>query len=71
MLILLQESTLAKIVIATDSFKGTLSANEACEIIAKAIAECAPAAQLVIKPDATRTRNLRIENTPFFWPRFL
>ncbi len=41
-----------KVVIATDSFKGTLTANEACEIIAKAICESAPDAQLVIKPMA-------------------
>jgi glycerate kinase len=41
-----------KIVIATDSFKGTLKAYEACEIIAKAIAEIKPDAQLVIKPMA-------------------
>ena len=41
-----------KIVIATDSFKGTLKAYEACEIIAKAIAEVRPDAQLVIKPMA-------------------
>ncbi len=41
-----------KIVIAMDSFKGTLDACEACEIIAKSIAECAPSAQLVIKPMA-------------------
>lgn len=41
-----------KVVIATDSFKGTLKAYEACEIIAKAIAEITPDAQLVIKPMA-------------------
>ncbi len=41
-----------KVVIATDSFKGTLTANEACEIIAKAICESAPEVQLVIKPMA-------------------
>jgi glycerate kinase len=41
-----------KVVIATDSFKGTLKAYEACEIIAKAIAEIMPDAQLVIKPMA-------------------
>ena len=41
-----------KAVIATDSFKGTLKAYEACEIIAKAISETAPDAQLVIKPMA-------------------
>jgi glycerate kinase len=41
-----------KIVIAMDSFKGTLKAHEACEIIANAIGEYAPEAQLVIKPMA-------------------
>lgn len=41
-----------KVVIATDSFKGTLKAYEACEIIAKAIAEITPDAQLVLKPMA-------------------
>ena len=46
------ELSFMKVVIATDSFKGTLTANEACEIIAKAISESAPAAQLVIKPMA-------------------
>jgi glycerate kinase len=41
-----------KVVIATDSFKGTLTAEQACEIIAKAIYECVPDIQLVIKPMA-------------------
>jgi glycerate kinase len=51
-----------KIVVAMDSFKGTLSANEACEIVARAIGECVPArrsvseggpsAEIVIKPMA-------------------
>jgi glycerate kinase len=41
-----------KIIIAMDSFKGTLTAPEACEIIAEAIAESIPAAQLVVKPMA-------------------
>jgi len=41
-----------KIVIATDSFKGTLRADEACEIIAGAIRESAPNVQLVLKPMA-------------------
>jgi len=41
-----------KVVIATDSFKGTLTAYEACEIIAKAISESVPEVQLVIKPMA-------------------
>jgi len=41
-----------KIVIAMDSFKGTLTACQACEIVAKAIADCLPDAHLVIKPMA-------------------
>jgi glycerate kinase len=41
-----------KIIIATDSFKGTLKSYEACQIIAESIAECLPGADLVIKPMA-------------------
>ena len=41
-----------KIIIAMDSFKGTLTAPEACEIIADAVAETIPDAHLVIKPMA-------------------
>jgi glycerate kinase len=41
-----------KIVIATDSFKGTLKSYEACQIIADSIAESLPDANLVIKPMA-------------------
>jgi glycerate kinase len=41
-----------KVVIATDSFKGTLTAEQACEIIAGAIYECVPDIQLVVKPMA-------------------
>jgi glycerate kinase len=41
-----------KVIIAMDSFKGTLASYEACEIIAAAIAECVPEARLVIKPMA-------------------
>jgi len=41
-----------KVIVATDSFKGTLTAYEACEIISKAISESAPDVQLVIKPMA-------------------
>ena len=41
-----------RIAIATDSFKGTLRALEACRIIAEAIAERIPDAELVIKPMA-------------------
>ena len=40
------------IIIAMDSFKGSLTAPEACEIIANAIAESVPRTQLVIKPMA-------------------
>ncbi|MBN2183604.1 MAG: glycerate kinase [Sedimentisphaerales bacterium] len=41
-----------KVVVASDSFKGSLKAEKACEIIAEAIHECAPYVQLVIKPMA-------------------
>ncbi|HEV59327.1 MAG TPA: glycerate kinase, partial [Phycisphaerales bacterium] len=41
-----------RIVVATDSFKGTLRASEACRIIADAIAHRLPDAELVIKPMA-------------------
>ena len=41
-----------KVIIAMDSFKGTLASYEACEIIAAAISECTPDARLVIKPMA-------------------
>jgi glycerate kinase len=41
-----------KIVIAMDSFKGTLTACQACDIVAEALAESAPDAALVIKPMA-------------------
>jgi glycerate kinase len=41
-----------KVIIAMDSFKGTLASNEACEVIATAITECAPDARIVIKPMA-------------------
>jgi len=41
-----------KIIIAMDSFKGTLASYEACEVIAAAIAECVPDARIVIKPMA-------------------
>ena len=41
-----------KIVIAMDSFKGTITAGQACEIIADAIAESTPDAKVVIKPMA-------------------
>lgn len=41
-----------KIVIAMDSFKGTLRSDEACEIVAQAVVECAPEVEVVIKPMA-------------------
>ncbi|HUW18407.1 MAG TPA: glycerate kinase [Sedimentisphaerales bacterium] len=41
-----------KIVVAMDSFKGTIPACEACRIIAEVIAEFLPDAQLSIKPMA-------------------
>jgi glycerate kinase len=41
-----------KIVIAMDSFKGTIPAGEACEIIAEVIAKFVPSARLSIKPMA-------------------
>ncbi len=41
-----------KIIIAMDSFKGTLASYEACEIVAAAIAECTQEARFVIKPMA-------------------
>ncbi|MFC1739124.1 glycerate kinase [Planctomycetota bacterium] len=41
-----------KLVIAMDSFKGTLTAYDACQTVADAIAECVPNAQFVIKPMA-------------------
>ncbi|MEN8254484.1 MAG: glycerate kinase [Verrucomicrobiota bacterium] len=41
-----------KIVVATDSFKGSLSAEKACSIIAAAIAEHLPAVRVVEKPMA-------------------
>jgi len=41
-----------KVIIAMDSFKGTLASYEVCEVIAAAIAECVPDARIVIKPMA-------------------
>ena len=41
-----------KIVIAMDSFKGTLKAHEACKIISDAIANILSDAIIVIKPMA-------------------
>ncbi len=41
-----------KIVVAMDSFKDSLTAVEACEIVAEAIGSAVPAAEVVIKPMA-------------------
>lgn len=41
-----------KIVVATDSFKGSLSAEKACGIIASTVAEYMPNAQVLVKPMA-------------------
>ena len=41
-----------KIVIAMDSFKGTISAVEACQIVAEVFTQLVPGAQLSIKPMA-------------------
>jgi len=41
-----------KIVIAMDSFKGSLRSCEACEIVAAAIGECVPQAEIAVLPMA-------------------
>ena len=41
-----------KVIIAMDSFKATLTACQACEIVADAITKCAPDIDVVIKPMA-------------------
>ena len=41
-----------KIIVATDSFKGSLSAQEACQIIAGTIVQQMPEARVVVKPMA-------------------
>lgn len=41
-----------KIVVAMDSFKGSLSAVRACEIVSQAIAPAVPKAEIIIKPMA-------------------
>jgi len=59
-----------KIVIAMDSFKGTISATEACEIVAASIAEHIPNAQLVIKPMADGgegTAEAMLKSVPGQW----
>jgi glycerate kinase len=50
--IFLERKSFMKVVIAMDSFKGTLKADDACEIVAKAISESIPEARLVVKPMA-------------------
>jgi len=39
-----------KIVVAMDSFKGSLTAVRACEIVTEAIASVMPDAEIIIKP---------------------
>ena len=39
-----------KIIIAMDSFKGSLSSASACDIVAKAIAAKKPGVDIVVKP---------------------
>ena len=58
------ELSFMKVIIATDSFKGTLTAYEACEIIAIGICESAPTAQLVIKPMADGGERIPISVSP-------
>jgi len=41
-----------KLVVAMDSFKGTLSANDACETVARGIHSVIPEAEVVLKPMA-------------------
>ena len=41
-----------KIIVATDSFKGSISAEKACDLIASSITEECPGADVVIKPMA-------------------
>ncbi len=41
-----------KIVVATDSFKGSLTAAQACKIIAQSIGAVVPGAEIIIKPMA-------------------
>ena len=41
-----------KIIVATDSFKGTISASEATEIIADALSEKLPTSQVIKMPIA-------------------
>jgi glycerate kinase len=50
--VVLSGPTLMKIVIAMDSFKGTIGSCEACEIVAESIRRCLSGAELIIKPMA-------------------
>lgn len=45
-------ATDVKIVVAMDSFKGSLSAARACEIVAESIRSAVPDAQIIVKPMA-------------------
>lgn len=59
-----------KIVIAMDSFKGTLSAAEVCEIIASAIKENLPKAECIMKPIADGgegTADAMLKSIPGKW----
>jgi glycerate kinase len=59
-----------KIIVATDSFKGSLSAQRACGIIADTISEKCPDAQVVIKPMADGgegTAEIMINNCAGQW----
>jgi glycerate kinase len=59
-----------KIVIAMDSFKGNLSASEVCDIIASAIKERLPSAELVLKPIADGgegTADAMLKSIPGKW----
>ncbi|HUT30903.1 MAG TPA: glycerate kinase [Sedimentisphaerales bacterium] len=61
-----------KIVIAFDSFKGTIRAGRACQIAAQVIAEHAPAVRVVIKPMADGgegTAEAMLASAPGRWLR--
>jgi len=47
-----EEKTLVKIVVALDSFKGSLTAVQACDVVAAAIRSSLPGAEVVTKPMA-------------------
>jgi glycerate 2-kinase len=59
-----------KIVIAMDSFKGTLSATDVCDIIASVIKEHFPSAEIVLKPIADGgegTTDAMLKSIPGKW----